>query len=68
MIIRNQVIWTLKASTLNIRAVQSTPGRATQAASTQKESPCHFAGALLQSAFRNHQLSAGPSDTTVIER
>ena len=46
LIIRNQVIWTLKASTLNNRAVRSTPGRATQAASTLEESPYHSAGAL----------------------
>ena len=68
LIIRNQVIWTLKASTLNNRAVRSTPGKATQAASTLEESPYHSAGALFQSASRSHQLSAGPSDTAVIER
>jgi hypothetical protein len=74
------------------RAVRSTPGKATQAASTLEESPYHSAGALsflrpfgskpaelerptfgrlpvaFQSASRSHQLSAGPSDTAVIER
>ena len=68
MIIRNQVIWTLKASTLNNRVVRSTPGRATQAASTLKESPYYSVGELFQSASRSYQLSAGPSDTAVIER
>ena len=68
LIIRNQVIWTLKASTLNNRAVRSTPGRATQAASTLEESPYHSVGALFQSASSSHQLSAGPSDTAIIER
>ena len=61
------------------RAVRSTPGKATQAASTLEESPYHSAGALsfptfgrlpvaFQSASRSHQLSEGPSDTAVIER
>jgi len=68
MIIRNQVIWTLKASPLNNRAVRSTPGKATHTASTLKESPNNIAGALFQSASRSHQLSVGPSDATVIER
>ena len=68
MIIRNQENWTLKASPLSNRAVRSTPGRGKHTTSTLKESPNYVAGALFQSAIRSPHLSAGPSDTAVIER
>ncbi len=68
MIIRNQVIWTLKASPLNNRAVHSTPGRGKNTTSTLKESPNNDAGALFQSATHALHLPADPSDTAVIER
>ena len=68
MTIRNLVTWTLKASPLSNRVVRSTPGRGKHSASTLKESPNCAAGALFQSAFCCLFVSAGPSDTTVIER
>ena len=58
---------TLKASPLNSRAVRSTPGDDKCSASTP-ESPIYAVGALFQSAFRCHYLTAGPSDAAAIER
>jgi len=68
MIIRNEVTQMLKASTLNNRAVRSTPGSEAHTASTLKESPIYAAVALFQSAFHSHLSAVGPSDTAVIER
>jgi len=59
---------TLKASTLNNRAVQSTPGEEIPAATTLKESPRSVAGALFQSAACDDHLSAGPTDAAVTDR
>lgn len=68
MIIRNLVIWTLKASPINNRVVHSTTGREKHTTSTLKESPNNGAGALFQSANHGLHLSAGPSDAAVIKR
>ena len=68
MIIRKDVIVTLKASPLNSRVVRSTPGCDRRAASTLKESPNFVGWALFQSASHCHRLSAGPSDAAAIER
>ena len=68
MIIRKDVIVTLKASPLNSRVVRSTSGYDKCAASTLNGSPnCAF-GAPLQGAFHCRHLSAGPSDAAAIER
>ena len=68
MIIRNEVLKTLKASPLNSRVVRSTSGYDKRAASTLNGSPNCAVGAPLQGAFHCRHLSAGPSDAAAIKR
>ena len=68
MIIRKDVIVTLKASPLNSRVVRSTSGYDKRAASTLNGSPNCAVGAPLQGAFHCRHLSAGPSDAAAIKR